>query len=245
MSLEMTDDRYSRQLPLIGTHGQEHLFQSSVFIAGTGGLGSPVATYLTLAGIGNLILADDDVVQESNLNRQFLHATHDVGVQKVYSAARTLSALNPDPTITACPERVTGGNVDRFVQDADIIVDATDNFETRYLLNDAAIRHQVPLIHGAVEGFSGQLTTIIPGKTPCLSCVFPLAPPKRQTPIIGATAGVIGSLEAIEVIKYLTGNGNLMTGRLLIWDGLSGRTDYLMISRRDNCSSCNPENDAL
>ena len=225
-------------MTLVGAEGQKKLADSSVFIAGAGGLGSPVATYLALAGVGELIIADDDVVQESNLNRQFLHATKDIGKQKVYSACETLHALNPDITISAIPERITRDNIGMHTSDADIIVDATDNFETRYLLNETSVSRGIPLIHGAVEGFSGQLTTIIPGLTPCISCIFPSCPPPHETPIIGATAGVIGSLQAMEVVKYLTGNGRLLTGRLLIWDGLSGKTDYMTISRRVECSVC-------
>lgn len=239
----MIPERYKRQLPILGSEGQDALSRSTVCIVGAGGLGSPVATYLALAGIGGLILADDDIVQESNLNRQFLHATRDIGRQKVYSAAGTLQALNPDLTITACPERICSENVERFVQDADIIVDCTDNFETRYLLNGACMRLQVPLVHGAVEGYGGQMTTIIPGKTPCLSCLFPRAPPRKETPVIGATAGVIGCMQALEVIKYLTGSDHLMTNRLLIWDGLSGRTDHLAITRRESCDVCAARDD--
>lgn len=234
----MTDKRYARQIPLIGREGQARLADATVYIAGAGGLASPVATYLALAGVGELIMVDDDVVQESNLNRQFLHATRNIGKKKVYSAAEKLSALNPDLTITACPERITRENSLNLAADADIIVDATDNFDTRYLLNETAIHLDIPLVHGAVEGFSGQMTMIIPGNTPCLSCLFRHPPPQQQTQVLGATAGVIGSMQSLEVIKYLTGSDQLMTGRLLIWDGLSGRIDYLAISPRTDCPVC-------
>jgi molybdopterin-synthase adenylyltransferase len=230
--------RYARQLPLFGREGQKKLADATVFIAGVGGLGSPVATYLAMAGIGELIIVDDDQVQESNLNRQFLHANRNIGMRKVYSAAETLAALNPDLTITAIPERITPITVESQTDDADILVDATDNFETRYLLNERAFQAGIPLIHGAVEGFSGQLTTIVPGETPCLSCLFPKIPPAHETPVIGATAGVIGSLQAMEVIKYITGCGRLLAGRLLIWDGMSGRSDYLTLSIRSDCPVC-------
>jgi molybdopterin-synthase adenylyltransferase len=236
--MNTTGTRYSRQLSLLGREGQQKLADATVFIAGAGGLGSPVACYLAMAGIGELIIVDDDQVQESNLNRQFLHANRNIGMRKVYSAAETLTALNPDLTITAIPERITSETVETQTNDADILVDATDNFETRYLLNKTAIQSGIPLVHGAVEGFSGQLTTILPGKTPCLSCLFHRAPPERDTPVIGATAGVIGSLEAMEVIKYITGSGRLIAGRLLIWDGLSGRSDYLTLSTRRDCPVC-------
>jgi adenylyltransferase/sulfurtransferase len=238
---KIVEERYKRQIPLIGREEQKNLSDATVFIAGAGGLGSPVATYLALAGIGELIIADDDVVQLSNLNRQFLHATKDVGSLKAYSAANTLSALNPDVTISAIPKRITAETISEIVHDAAVIVDATDNFETRYLLNKTAVDLQIPFIHGAVEGFSGQMTTIIPGSSPCFSCIFPHSPPQQSTPVIGATAGVIGSLQAMEVIKYLTGKGDLLTGRLLIWDGLSGRCDYLNVAKRSTCTVCHQE----
>nr|WP_319538365.1 HesA/MoeB/ThiF family protein [uncultured Methanospirillum sp.] len=230
--------RYTRQLPLFGKEGQIKLADATVFIAGAGGLGSPVATYLAVAGVGELIIADDDLVQESNLNRQFLHVNRNIGMKKVYSAAETLSALNPDITLTAIPERITPETIKGMTKDADILVDATDNFATRYLLNEASLDAEIPLVHGAVEGFSGQMTTVIPGETPCLECLFPHPPPERETPVIGATAGVIGSLQAMEVIKYITGSGRLLAGRLLIWDGLSGRTEYLSLSPRQDCNVC-------
>ncbi len=234
----MMTTRYTRQLPLIGSEGQARLSKATVGIVGAGGLGSPVATYLALAGVGTLILADDDIVQESNLNRQFLHPTRNIGISKISSAAQTLTALNQDVTIRTFPERITSETICRFAEHANILVDATDNFEARYLLNWIALKMGIPLIHGAVEGFSGQMTTIIPGTTPCLSCLFPHPPPVRETPIIGATAGVIGSLQAMEVIKYLTGSGRLLSGRLLIWDGLAGRTEYLTVSVRPGCTAC-------
>jgi adenylyltransferase/sulfurtransferase len=234
----MTDQRYCRQKPLLGTSGQEKLADASVFIAGAGGLGSPVATYLALAGAGELIIADHDIVSVSNLNRQFLHAVKDTGRKKVFSARETLCALNPDITIVAVPERVTRENIRDFIRDSDILVDATDNYETRYVMNEASLALHIPLVHGAVEGFSGQVTTIIPGQTPCLSCIFPHAPPASEVPVLGAAAGVIGSLQAMEVIKYITGTGHLLAGRLLIWDGGSGNTRYLKVSGRKNCPVC-------
>lgn len=234
----MTGGRYHRQIPLIGAEGQERLADATVSIIGAGGLGSPVSTYLALAGVGELIIIDDDEISPSNLNRQFLHASADIGKKKACSAWRTLHALNPDVTITALPCRVTSGTVSACIHDADIIVDASDNYETRFLLNRAALSGRIPLVHGAVSGCSGQMTTIIPGKTPCLSCIIPHPSSAGQTPIIGAAAGVIGSLQALEVIKYLTGAGNLIAGRLLIWDGMTGKTDFFQISARKDCPEC-------
>lgn len=235
----MNDEKYARQIPLFGSTGQKKISETSVFIAGAGGLGSAVSTYLVQAGIGEIIIADYDVVVESNLNRQFLHATKDIGKKKVYSAYQTLHAMNPDITISAIPDRITRDNICSCIRDADLLVDATDNYITRFLLNETSQEESIPLIHGAVEGFSGQLTTIIPGLTPCLSCIFPNIPEQYPTPVLGATAGVIGSLQAMEVIKYITGSGHLLTGRLLIWDGLIGKTDYLTVSKRKDCGGCN------
>lgn len=215
-------NRFERQIPLIGLEGQKKLGESTVLIAGAGGLGSPAATYLALAGIGELILVDDDVIQDSNLNRQFLHASQSVGLQKVYSAQATLEALQPDVSVAAYPERITAGSVERLIKDADLVIDALDNYESRFFLHEAAWKKGIPFIHGAIEGFSGQLTSIVPEKSPCLSCIIPGEPPSGKVPVMGATAGIIGSMQALEAIKYLTGTGSLISGRLLLWDGLSG-----------------------
>lgn len=230
--------RFERQLPLIGSEGQKKLENSTVLIAGAGGLGSPAATYLALAGVGEIIIVDDDNIQESNLNRQFLHSAASVGQRKAYSAESTLHELAPDASIIAHPIRIDRTSARQLVRDADIVIDALDNYETRFILHDSAWAVGIPYIHGAIEGFSGQLTSIIPGKSPCLSCLIPGTPPGGKIPVIGATAGVIGSMQAMEVIKFLTGTGTMITGRLLIWDGLSGRSEYLKIGRRKNCHFC-------
>lgn len=236
-----SDRRFERQIPLIGSEGQKQLEKATVFIAGAGGLGSPAATYLALAGIGELIIVDDDVIQESNLNRQFLHAAASVGLQKVYSAEATIHGMAPDVSVIAYPSRIDATSAERLVTDADIIIDALDNYETRFLLHEAAWNAGKPFIHGAIEGFSGQLTSIIPGQSPCLSCLIPAAPPSGKVPVIGATAGVIGSMQAMEAIKFLTGKGTMISGRLLLWDGMSGRTEYLSIGKRKNCQVCGTE----
>jgi len=230
--------RYERQIPLIGPEGQKKLEDATVLIAGAGGLGSPAATYLALAGVGELIIVDDDVIQESNLNRQFLHAASSVGLQKVYSAQATLKGLAPDISLIAYPERIDAASADRLAQDADVIIDALDNYETRFILHKSAWDAGVPFIHGAIEGFTGQLTSIIPGKTPCLSCLIPAAPPEEKVPVMGGTAGVIGSMQALEAIKFLTGTGTMISSRLLLWDGLSGRCEFLKIGKRKNCQIC-------
>ncbi|MGV8109571.1 HesA/MoeB/ThiF family protein [Methanospirillum sp.] len=230
--------RFERQIPLIGPDGQKNLEDATVLIAGAGGLGSPAATYLALAGIGELIIVDDDIIQESNLNRQFLHAAGSVGLQKVYSAEATIHGLAPDTSIIAHSIRIDENSADRLVKDADIVIDALDNYESRFILHEAAWNADVAFIHGAIEGFSGQLTSIIPGSSPCLSCLITAVPPSEKVPVIGATAGVIGSMQALEAIKYLTKSGTMISGRLLIWDGLSGRTEFLKIGKRNNCPVC-------
>ncbi|HPP77352.1 HesA/MoeB/ThiF family protein [Methanospirillum sp.] len=230
--------RFERQIPLIGAEGQKNLEEATVLIAGAGGLGSPAATYLALAGTGELIIVDDDRISESNLNRQFLHAASSVGLQKVYSAQTTLHGLAPELSVISYPRRIDEQSAGELVRDADVVIDALDNYESRFILHEAAWNADIPFIHGAIEGFSGQLTSIIPGHSPCLSCLIPSAPLSEKVPVIGATAGVIGSMQAMEAIKYLTGKGTMMTGRLFLWDGLSGRGEYVKFGRRKNCPVC-------
>lgn len=238
-----TASRFERQLPLIGPEGQKKLENSTVLIAGAGGLGSPAATYLALAGVGELIIVDDDRIQESNLNRQFLHAAASVGLQKVYSAEATLASLAPETSVIAYPGRIDETSADRLVADADVVIDALDNYETRFILHEAAWNADVPFIHGAIEGFSGQMTSIIPGQSPCLSCLIPAVPPGGNVPVIGAIAGVIGSIQAMEAIKYLTETGTMISGRLFLWDGQAGRSEFLKIGKRKNCPVCSHNGD--
>ncbi|PWR74796.1 HesA/MoeB/ThiF family protein [Methanospirillum stamsii] len=230
--------RYERQISLIGSEGQKKLNDATILIAGAGGLGSPAATYLALAGIGELVIVDDDVIQESNLNRQFLHATQSIGLQKVYSAQATLEKMQPDVSVVAYPKRIDAQSANRLIKDADLVIDALDNYESRFILHEAAWKAGIPFIHGAIEGFSGQLTSIIPKSSPCLSCLIPSAPPVGKVSVMGATAGVIGSMQAMEAIKYLTNTGSMISGRLLIWDGLSGRIEFMKTEKRKNCQVC-------
>ena len=174
----------------------------------------------------------------SNLNRQILHTDRDIGKKKTVSAEEKLTAINPDITIHAIDTRIDETNAARLVGNADGIVDAMDNYPTRYLLNDVAIRKNIPLFHGAIRGFYGQATTIIPGKTPCLKCIFPKAPPKEVFPVVGATPGVIGTVQATEVIKYLLQSGDLLTNRIFIWDGLAGRAEEIHAERIPCCPAC-------
>jgi adenylyltransferase/sulfurtransferase len=188
--------RYQRQILLFGEEGQEQLKRGRVFIAGAGGLGSPVAMYLAVAGIGTITIADHDTVELSNLNRQILHHDADVGRPKTASAGEKLRAMNPDIEITAIDRTIDGSNVVALTKGYDLIVDAMDNFSTRYELNRAAIHHRIPFIHGAIRGFDGQAMTVIPGKTACVRCIFPSAPPEEQFPAIGVTPGIIGLIQA-------------------------------------------------
>lgn len=238
MLSERERERYKRQMMLFGDEGQEQLKKAHIFIAGAGGLGSPVSLYLAVAGIGTITIVDMDVVDQTNLNRQILHFDRDIGKKKTVSAEEKLTAINPDITIHAIDTRINEANAARLVGNADGIVDAMDNYPTRYLLNDVAIKKKIPLFHGAIRGFYGQATTIIPGKTPCLKCIFPRAPPKEVFPVVGATPGVIGTVQATEVIKYLLQSGDLLTSRIFIWDGLLARAEEIAAERIPCCPVC-------
>jgi adenylyltransferase/sulfurtransferase len=230
--------RYQRQMMIFDQEGQERLKQSTVFIAGAGGLGCPIALYLAAAGIGNICIVDKDVVDQTNLNRQVLHWEKDIGRTKAQSIEEKLKEINPYINTVARNQTIDKDNVMQLVKDADVIVDAMDNFETRYLLNLAALETGIPLVHGAIRGFDGQVTTIIPGKTACLSCIFPQAPPKEVFPVIGIAPGIIGLIQANEVIKCLLRMGEPLENRLLIWDGLNASMNTFTVKRRDNCEVC-------
>lgn len=231
-------EKYSRQILLFGEEGQEKLKNAKVLVAGAGGLGSPVSTYLAIAGVGKIILADFDSVDPSNLNRQFLHHQKDIGRLKIESAKEKLLSMNPDIEVETIAEMLTESNLETLVPECDVIVDALDNLETRHMLNRLVIKRRIPLIHGAVTGYDGQVTTIVPGKTPCFYCIFPRISKKEVFPILGATAGIIGSIQANEVIKFLTGQGKLLEGRLLFWNGLSGNFSEISLSKLNNCPIC-------
>ena len=236
-------ERYKRQIILFGESGQENLKKAHIFIAGAGGLGSPVSIYLAVAGVGKITLVDKDIVDQSNLNRQILHYDRDIGKKKTLSAEEKLRAINPDITIHAIDTTIDDSNASKLIGNADGIVDAMDNYPTRYLLNDMAQKKKIPLFHGAIRGFYGQVTTIIPGKTACLRCIFPGAPPGEVFPVVGATPGVIGTIQATEVIKYLLGTGDLLTNRLLLWDGMSMHPEEISVERNLSCPSCSHECD--
>jgi molybdopterin/thiamine biosynthesis adenylyltransferase len=238
MLSERERERYKRQILLFGEEGQEKLKEAEIFIAGAGGLGSPVAMYLAVAGVGTLAVADSDVVDRTNLNRQVLHADRDIGAKKVASAQEKLEELNPDIIIRAIDACIGEGNAAKLVGRAAGIVDCLDNYPARYLLNRVALAKGIPLFHGAIRGMYGQATTIIPGKTPCLACIFPKAPPQEEFPVLGVTPGLIGMVQATEVLKYLLGTGELLAGRLFLWDGLQGQATEICVERNPACGTC-------
>ena len=231
-------ERYERQIPLLGEDGQERIRDANVFIAGAGGLGSPSAIYLAAAGIGKIVITDFDTIDPSNLNRQILHWSDDVARTKIDSAREKLVKINPDVEIEVIAEKIDEDNASELVGGSDLIVDAMDNFRARYLLNKVAIARNIPLFHGAVHGFVGQVTTVIPGGTACLRCIFPDDPPEGVFPIIGATCGVVASIQVTEVLKYISCTGTLATNRLLFWNGADTTMSEIPVERDPGCVDC-------
>jgi len=232
--------RYARQMLIDGwgEEGQKKLKNSTVFIAGAGGLGSPVSIYLAVAGIGKIIICDFDSVEVTNLNRQILHSHTRIGINKALSAKITLTAINPDIEVIPITSKITAENAFELVGDSHIIMDCMDNLETRYILNEVAIKKGIPLVFGAIYGIQGMLSFIQPPETPCLRCLFPEAPPKETFPVVGATPGVIGALQALEAIKYLVGIGKLLKNKLLVWDGMSCDFKTFKARKDPSCLVC-------
>jgi adenylyltransferase/sulfurtransferase len=230
--------RYERQIRIFGVDGQERLKNAKVFVAGAGGLGSAISIYLAAAGIGMIRIVDHEKIELSNLNRQILHCDEDVGKEKAASAEEKLKKINPDVSLEAISETIEENNVLELVDDFDLIVDAMDNFHTRYLLNRAAIVKNIPFFHGAINGLYGQATTIIPGRTACLRCIFPDPPPSMTFPVVGATCGVIGCIQVTEIVKYIVKMGSSLENRLLLWDGLNAKIDEIEIERNPSCEDC-------
>lgn len=239
-------ERYSRHiiLPQVGGKGQKKILSSRVLVLGAGGLGSPAAYYLAAAGVGTLGLVDNDVVDHSNLQRQILHATPDVGTYKTTSAARKLHKLNPDCRILEYIMRVKSGNILDLIEKYDIVLDGTDNFPTRFLINDACVMAKKPLIHAGVFRFEGQAMTILPGSGPCYRCLFPEPPPPGLVPscqeagILGCVAGVLGTLQAVEALKLILGIGDLLVGKMLIFDALEMQFRRVTVPRNPECPVC-------
>ncbi|MCW4032987.1 MAG: HesA/MoeB/ThiF family protein [Candidatus Bathyarchaeota archaeon] len=232
--------RYDRQiiLPGIGLDGQKKLKNSKVFIAGAGGLGSPISIYLATAGVGQITIVDKDNVELSNLNRQILHWEKDLDRAKTESAKEKLKMINSDIIIETITAQIDEKNAFDLIKSSDVILDAMDNFPTRFILNKVALELDIPFIHGAIYGLEGRTTTIIPNRTACLRCLFKESPPERAFPVLGVTSGIIGIIEATEAIKFLTGVGELLENRLLIFDGEFLKFYEIEISKDQNCPDC-------
>ena len=239
-------ERYSRHFLLrqLGEKGQRKLLDAKVLLVGAGGLGSPVALYLAAAGIGTLGIVDADVVDRSNLQRQVLHTTDRVGMRKTASAALAIQALNPDVQVREYPERLTVDNVMALFRDYDVIVDGSDNFPTRYLVNDAAVLVGRPVVHGSIFQFEGQASVFKPHEGPCYRCLFPTPPPPGMVPscsevgVLGVLPGVIGVIQATETIKLIIGQGEPLVGRLVMYDALAMRFREIRIRRDPDCPLC-------
>jgi len=233
-------ERYHRQLilPGWGAEAQARLRAATVFIAGAGGLGSPVAQYLAAAGVGTLRICDAGRVELSNLNRQLLHADRDLKRLKVRSARRTVRRVNPYVRVVPLHAVIDERSVEALVGEAGLILDCLDNFPTRQVLNSLAVRRSLPMIHAGVTGYCGQITFLHPPATACLACIVPQSPPQELFPILGATAGLLGCLEALEALKYLTGGGPLLAGRLLFCDGAAMQFQEVAIERDPRCPVC-------
>lgn len=232
--------RYNRQIMINdwGESGQEKIKSAKVGIIGTGGLGSPLLTYLAVAGIGRIIAADRDIVDMSNLNRQILHWDKDIGKKKAESAQEKLKEINQSIDVTVVAEDVTQENIGHIFRGVDLVIDALDNYPSRFVLNEFAVRSRIPLIHGSVWGLEGRSTTIIPGKTPCLRCIFPEAPPKEVFPVLGTIPALIAMIQTTETLKYFAQIGELLTGRLLIYNGEYQTFDELPVKRDPDCPVC-------
>ena len=250
-------DRYSRHLmlPEIGEAGQEKLLAAKVLMVGTGGLGAPVSLYLAAAGIGTLGLVDADTVEASNLQRQVIHATSRIGMRKVESAEKVIRDLNPDVKVVPFAVRLDRSNVDEIFRDWDVVVDGTDNFPTRYLINDASVLLGKPVAHGSVFRFDGQVTTFVPSRAaarlgievgPCYRCRYPEPPPREFAPncqeagVLGILPGLVGMLQATEVLKLVLGLGDPLVGRLLTYDSLRMKFRELKLRRNPSCAMCGP-----
>ncbi len=238
--------RYSRHLliPEVGSAGQARLLGSKALFIGAGGLGSPAALYLAAAGVGTIGIVDFDIVDVSNLQRQIIHTTDRVGERKVESARQSINALNPDVKVILHEEMLVAANVERLIAGYDVILDGTDTFETRYILNDAAVAAGIPVVHASVFRFEGQLTTFVPFEGPCYRCLYPTPPPPELAPgcsvagVLGVVPGILGLLQANEALKVLLGIGNTLAGRLLLFDALETEFTELKLRRDPNCPVC-------
>lgn len=238
--------RYSRHiiLPEVGGKGQEKISNAKVLMVGAGGLGCPVGYYLAAAGVGTIAIVDNDEVELSNLQRQIAHSVNTLGVNKAESAKKTFEALNTDINVIAIKERINSTNILDLMKDYDIVVDGTDNFPTRYLINDACVILKKPLVSGAILRFEGQVTTILPGEGHCYRCLFEEPPPPGLVPscqeagVLGVLPGVIGALQATEVLKLIIGKGKPLMNQLLIYDALGVNFRKVRVPKNKNCPVC-------
>lgn len=241
-------ERYARHIILkqVGVKGQKRLLEAKILIIGAGGLGSPAAMYLAAAGVGKIGLVDDDKVELSNLQRQIIHKTKDVGKFKVLSGEETIKDLNPDVQVITYRERVQSGNLPQIIKDKDydFIIDATDNFPAKFLINDTCVLLNKPFSHAGIIQFFGQTMTYVPGKGPCYRCVFQSPPPPGAAPtckeagVLGVIAGILGTIQATEALKYVLGVGELLTGCLLTYDALDMSFHKVPLSMRESCEVC-------
>lgn len=242
MTLTQNDRlRYQRQMlyPDFGEAGQDKLKHSWVAVIGLGGLGSAASVCLACAGIGHITIVDHDSVELSNLNRQPLYTDEDIGKKKVLIAAGKLGKLNPSVEVIPVCQRVTKKNIVDIIKGADVVIDGMDNFEDRLILNSASISQRIPFIHGGIWGLDGEMTTIIPGKTACLTCIFPQVPKtEKEIPVFGVTPSLVGSLQAMEAIKLLTGIGDLLTNKMLYFRGATMEFSLVNLTRRPDCKVC-------
>ena len=238
--------RYSRQimLPLCDIDGQQKLLAAKVLIVGAGGLGSPASIYLAAAGVGTITIYDDDAVDLSNLQRQIAHHTPDIGMDKVISSRQTLNKINPDVDVIAVKQRLAGDQLDKEVNKADVVLDCSDNFATRFAVNKACVKHQTPLVSGAAIRFEGQVSVFTPGKnnSPCYNCLYHSDGEEPQNcatnGVIAAITGIIGSIQALETIKLIIDRGETLTGRLLLVDGLTMEFNTMNLRKNPACPSC-------
>jgi sulfur-carrier protein adenylyltransferase/sulfurtransferase len=246
-------ERYSRHLliPEVGVEGQTKLLEAKVLLLGAGGLGSPAALYLAAAGVGTLGIVDDDVVDLSNLQRQIAHTTDRIGVPKVDSAEETINAINPDVNVVKHQVRLDASNIMDILPDYDVVIDGLDNFPTRYLLNDASVRLQIPVVSAAILGFDGQLSVFAPYEGPCYRCLFPEPPPAELAPscgangVLGVLPGTMGLLQATEAIKLIIGQGDPLIGRLLLYDALAASFTEVKVHRDPECPICSRDPESI
>jgi len=250
--IEFTDEqieRYSRHiiLPEVGGAGQQKMLEARILLLGAGGLGSPAAYYLAAAGIGNLGIVDFDQVDLSNLQRQIIHSTERIGMLKTESAKKTIQALNPDVNVTLYNEKIDSSNILSIIKDYDYVVDGSDNFPTRYLVNDACVMENKTLVHGSIYRFEGQVTVFKPNSGPCYRCLYPEPPPPGMSPncqeggVLGVLAGIIGNLQVVEVLKLILGIGEPLVGKLLIYDALKTEFRNLNLRKDASCPLCGEE----